>query len=1150
MTNINQLGSYLKDGKLYVNITMCKKEQKSKPSAEDIRKQHFNIENRTLSLNEFIAEIQKGKAWLPAVFSTDENGKIRLRLNNFVKSCMVVMDVDNGQFTMPEIHQYLKEQGIEPNFGYYTFSHNGKDKIRFRLGWVVGTIQTVETARILSQIIYKILDKYAKKKHLNAEKKVRRPKGAIMAMCLEEIEDDKSSYNPVQLWQGTSKNQKAFVWHNEYLDLKKIVDVMYTFVDKTHYSRITNELKEIGLSTISCTDEGTAKSDDFDCVDTVKQSEVFNLKDMGSFTLADEKFWSFSLWNWKDNFDTSKRKYTVDFEGEFFGSGDKETLYNRCKLLREMKKDGFIPGVDTNGHYLKRFITVNLAFLADGEEIMKDTVCKHSDKAESYWENEINRIRTDTPPVKCEKFCPYSNQCKYGTKTICTAAQINSFKDEEVIQKREIEEISLEEGMQKTTEYVDSIFDKYDEIVNGWEYGIRKKRIHPGTKEIKSICSDIEKEEQLIKEDVLKFYKSKGMNIVINSIYSKKFLADFKDDLFAKNYIFYEGIIKRINKCAAMNTKVNDYKKDIQEKRNELSKYFNVIKVPVGVGKTRAFLDKVIDLCKTTESNLADKVHVCYAAPTHNLATQFEEDLLSGLISNGIYDIEKLKIVRIYPRPVMLDSKDEQEIKSLESAGMSITKKVKAIMHATEDRLNTKNNLLRIVSEQKRKEARVFIDECKKFLDSRANAHDANILICTHKYLQTANIRDFNNIDLVCIDEDLLATSTNTCRISIEVLEKMKEVLETATYTYKNKTDCSFIDLINIIQTLLESEEEKFYTFDSSVELCSEISDNEVRYGMINAKYEELAKMRTRDKVNYMNLCKIKSYIKKGDAVYISSYETLDVGDKTLMMLSAYPSPEFVLEKLTNKDKINLLDVGFVKQTGTIIQTPYISASRAKLNSKKYREEIIKIINKYNPETSEIITFKSLKDSFDVFNKSMHLGATAGMNSISGQNLTVIGTYHINPYGINLFAAMFDKNYTVRDLEIPRKRKVVFNGIEQQISTYNYGNLREYHLWYCYNEMLQAMGRSRTCRTDATVLLISSLIYPQAELKFDTIKFDEEIKNNSSFGTENTKEDMMIIKRLELNSSRLNKKNKNNNQVLTKTEEITEEEIDLNNLPF
>lgn len=1146
MININNLGCYLKDGKMYVNITMCKKEQKTKPSAEDIRKQHFNIENKTLSLNELMSEIKRGKAWLPAVFSEDENGKIRLRLKNFEKGCMVVMDIDNGQFTMPEIHKFLKDNGIEPNFGYYTFSHNGKDKIRFRLGWCVGTIKTVETSKMLSQLVYKILDKYTKKKHLNQEKKVRRPKGAIMALSLEEVEDDKSSYNPVQLWQGTSANQKTIVWHNDFIDLKKVIDTMYTFTDKTHYSRITNELKEMGIATISYTDAGTATSEDYECIDTIKQSTISNITDMGKFTMCDEKYWSFSLWNFKDNFDTNKRKYSVDFEGEYFGAGDKETLYNRCRLLREMRKDDFIPGVDANGHYLKRFITVNLAFLADGEEIMKETVCNHSDKPETYWENEIQRIRTDTPPVKCEKFCPYSNQCKFGTKTICTAAQINSFKDEEVIQKREIEEITLEEGMQKTTEYVNSIFDKYEQIVNGWEYGTRKKRMHPGTVEIKNIEKDINTEEEKIKEEIINYYKSIGEKKTIDKIYNKKMLEQLKEDTLKTNYAFYKNINSRISKCSVMRTTVNRYKKDIDDKKKELARDFTVIKVPVGVGKTRAFLNKIIDLCKTSECNLMDKVHVCYAAPTHNLAAQFEEDLLSGLIENGINNISSLHIVRIYPRPEMLDSKDEQEIQSLEAMGMSTTKKIKAIMHNTEERLNSKNKFNRIINEEKRKQAESFIEECKLFLDSRAEAHDANILICTHKYLQTANIKDFGNIDLVCIDEDLCATSTNTSRFSIEVLEKMKEILETATYSYRGKEDCGFLDMVNIIQTLLDSEEDKFYTFDSSIELCSEISDKEVKYGMINAKYEELAKMRARDKINYMNLCKIKSYIKKGEAVYISNYETLDVGDKTLMMLSAYPSPDFVLERLTNKDNIKLMDVGYVKQTGKIIQTPYISASRTKLQSKKYIKQVIDIIKKYNPNTKEVITFKALKDSFDIFNKSMHLGATAGMNSISGQDLTVVGTYHINPYGINLFAAMFDKNYTVRELEFPRKRKVIFNGIEQQISTYSYGNLREYHIWYMFNEMLQAMGRARTCRTDATVLLVSSLIYPQAELKFDTIKFDEEITNNTEFGTENTIEDVQAAKRLDKNI----KKIKGNKKEKQEIHLPSDEEIDLYNLPF
>lgn len=1114
MTNISNLASYSLDGKLYVRVTMTTIEQKNKPTSDEIKKQHWNVETRTLTLDEMMGEISKGKAWLPATFSNGENGKPRLRLANFDKSCILVMDIDEGSYTMKEVCSFLKSQGLEPNFGYYTFSHNGKDKIRFRLGWVVGTIEKNSTHKILSKLLYTIIEKWVKQVRLNKEKVVRRPKGAILCMSLEETHDDKSSYNPVQLWQGTSKSQKTFVFHNNFLDIKNLVDTMYTFSSKGHKDRITKELREIGVSKIGYMSKGDVISKNMDCVDILHQSVINNVKDMGKTILCDDNGWDVSIWNYKEDVE-SMRINSQEFDGESFGTGDKSILYSRCKLLREMSETKKpIPGVDTNGHFLKRFITINLKFLADGRDILEETVVPHSDKPSSYWDNEFNKISTDTPPVKCCNFCPYASSCQYGQKTIVTAAQKSSFKDKKVIENIKVESISLEEAQNKTREYVDSLFNQHDEILNGWEYGTRRKFHHPGKAEIRKMQDDLQIKENEVSEMIIELL---GKPFEDMNIYDKEF-----------RNIIYKKAIRRPNCREMMNkwdetislkSKIDKYLNGISEKAQNIGKNFNVLSVPVGVGKTRSIIDKLIDMSVNSKSSLNEDLHVCYAAPRHDLSDQFYDDLINGLKDKGMThgEIEKLKIVRVYPRPKMLTTNEELEIQSLEEMGISTLRKIKSSMFKTQEMISKCSKFL---SEEDKFRYLDFIIECEKYLDSRSKAQKANILICTHKYIQCVNIKNFINIDMIIIDEDMSKTMSSTVRYNMEVLDKMEELLKNRTYTFNGKTDCGFADLINIIETIKNSEPNKFYTFDSSEEICSEVGDNKVKLGMVDAKYKELALMRAQDRVNYLNLCQIKSYTINGNSVYLSFFDSLDVGDKSIIMMSANPSPEFILKKMTNKENINLMEVGYVDQKGTIIQTPFISASKQTLKNPEYVDGIKEIIKKYNPETEEVITFKSCENLFNEYGTTLHLGNTSGMNSISGKNIAVIGTYHINPQAINLFVAMFKENYSINEIELPKKRSIIYKGIEQSTTTYGYGNMRDYHIWYMYDEMIQAMGRARACRQDVKVLLISSLIYPQAEIKMD--KINTEFKNSEyipeidlSFNSK----DEIILKNLRKNSN-------------------------------
>ena len=1028
------LAVYKENGKIYVNVTITKNGTTKKPDAEQIRKQHYDVEELTLTLEQLNDKIKKGFAWLPATFSK-ENGKIRMRIANFEKSGIIVMDIDDGSFDLKELRKWLVSKDLAPNFGYYTFS-NRKGNYRYRLGWVVGTVKNSETMKALSQIMYNIIDKWYRQQNLNKEKVVRRPAGAIMCMSLEETHDDTSSYNPVQLWQGT--NQKAYVWHNDFLDLKNLIDVYYTL---SQPSRMKKELQKIGISVVGFFIPSESTENGLEKVDVINQSFCIG----GSV-----KNTAISLYNVID----SSKKADVKYDGDYVGSGDNNTLYSRCRLLREMKdSNAVINGISTNGHNAKRFICINLKFLKDGEEIMLDTVCNHSDKPESYWVEDFQRIRTDTPPVKCNKFCPYSNSCKYGNSTIAAAAQTYSYKNKDVQSHKGIEEISLDEAQQKVTGFIDEVFSSCNKISQERnELSELKMELMIKESEVGSIlpvlCS-----KYGIENDEGAFKKLKRRSYSVND----KGLRDFVDAFENLDY---------------QRKKYENKNKLYKSRKAALNDNLTVISVPVGVGKTKSVLDKMAE---------NPDVKVIYAAPSHKLADQFYEDLIDAFYKAGV---KMPNIVRMHKRPEMLNKKQEREISELERMGISVTRKIKGIYEWT------KKSYQGVVKNMKSNEEKIkyetFLEEAEKYLESRENSHKADIIICTHKYIQLTNPASYAKMDLLVIDEDMCKTATSESNISISVLEEMESILRTENYELSDGSFGSFKDIINIIEYILNAEDDKIYTFDSSVEVCSEVLNDKVKMGMTIAKYNKMSELRSVHKLNFLNLCKIKAFMKHKDNIKLVFFDKLNCKDMATIMLSANPSPEFVLKAITDKSNVILKETGYVKQSGKIIQC-LSGAYKKDLDKPGYADRVKEIISKYNPNCKDIITFKNYVDMFNDYNTPMYLGAVSGLNSLTGKDITVVGTFSIRPDTVSLFCGMFKPNYSVSEIKIPSRRRVTYKNSEQILTTYDSKNERDYHLWTMYDELVQAEGRARAVRTDATVLIFANIIHPQAQIIEDKI---------------------------------------------------------------
>ncbi|GAA5417003.1 hypothetical protein Pryu01_02064 [Paraliobacillus ryukyuensis] len=172
--------------------------------------------------------------------------------------------------------------------------------------------------------------------------------------------------------------------------------------------------------------------------------------------------------------------------------------------------------------------------------------------------------------------------------------------------------------------------------------------------------------------------------------------------------------------------------------------------------------------------------------------------------------------------------------------------------------------------------------------------------------------------------------------------------------------------------------------------------------------------------------------------------------------------------------------MGLVNPVGNILQVTSKSFSRytIKENQKELKCLAQNLMKRYNPK-SEIITYK------DFFNsdrkEDIYFGNTEGIDSLKGENITVIGTPHLNPIAYLLISVALGYRMGLEESRmeyIPVER----NGLRFYFTTYsNDSLLKEVQFYLVESQLLQAIGRARVNRFPAKVLILSNLPVVGAE---------------------------------------------------------------------
>ena len=495
--------------------------------------------------------------------------------------------------------------------------------------------------------------------------------------------------------------------------------------------------------------------------------------------------------------------------------------------------------------------------------------------------------------------------------------------------------------------------------------------------------------------------------------------------------------------------------KSLEKAEEDLERLFNnamaakdnkvyVIKAPTGIGKTRLYTQ-------------ADLNNVMIAVPRHNLLQQVADDLSS----NGIEYLASLK------RPTFDDLEREQKIKKY--IDLNLHKEVRQeIENYVLAALFKKCNGIQLSKSEL---------DAIEYSRVQNSLKDASTILVTHKKLLNL---DNKNITTCIIDEDILLTSVfHADTINIDDFHKLRSYVISSNCikaTHKKQLE---EQLSSIIKDLEDScphivNARSVYTINTTAlkKVMQQI------YKQINS--------------NILGFLDCDYYIKRSDKTI--QYKTNKAAeifkqDKKYIILSATASEE--LYRTLLGDRLVFHDIGLVETRGSIMQYAKNSYSRSSL----YDSED-SVCEKAFHQISEkvgalpVFFYKSIQSKENFRNAAKkyginivgYFGATSGINEFKGKDIAVVGTPHVNNIEYLLLASCLGHKVSGSDQEECNYKSITRNGYQFYFNTFESSVLQEIQLWMIESELIQAIGRARALREDATVTVLSNLIVPGAQV--------------------------------------------------------------------
>jgi hypothetical protein len=103
----------------------------------------------------------------------------------------------------------------------------------------------------------------------------------------------------------------------------------------------------------------------------------------------------------------------------------------------------------------------------------------------------------------------------------------------------------------------------------------------------------------------------------------------------------------------------------------------------------------------------------------------------------------------------------------------------------------------------------------------------------------------------------------------------------------------------------------------------------------------------------------------------------------------------------------------------------------------------------------------------------MYFGNCEGYDTLKGQNIAVVGTPHRNNVVYFLTAAVLGEKLSPNDM-VMSLQKIEYNEFRFKFNCYSHPTLRSIQLSLIESDLIQAVGRARTLRTNAIVKIYSN----------------------------------------------------------------------------
>jgi hypothetical protein len=329
------------------------------------------------------------------------------------------------------------------------------------------------------------------------------------------------------------------------------------------------------------------------------------------------------------------------------------------------------------------------------------------------------------------------------------------------------------------------------------------------------------------------------------------------------------------------------------------------------------------------------------------------------------------------------------------------------------------------------------VDKAQAYLTQLAESKNStNTVLTTHA---RALYSEFQH-DTIIFDEDPLETIVDINKFEITDLIKLVYQTYTLTTSY-NELICT---LENANAGIIHNTNVGMLDVEALIEKLSlfQLSSNLVGF--------------------FSSTCFYKDPHDNNTIHYVTKREFPE--NKKIIILSATLPIE--LYKALYGDKVDVIDIRNVNQCGEIVQYTKRSCSRTEL--KRYHESISEEVGDL-----PVITFMNYRKYFKNAVPNMYFGNCEGYDILNGKDLAVVGTPHRNNVAYYLTAAIIGVTLKTEDMEMSLQ-KVEYNGLRFKFNCYSHEILRRIQLSLIESDLIQAVGRARSLRTNAKVVLYSN----------------------------------------------------------------------------